>query len=179
MTRTEFLKTDHLQSLNLKHIAELGVYKGSYSADLHNAFPNAKLSLVDIWDGKSSTGDKDGLNMDHCDNMEILYYDLQEKYHANDKINLQRKDAVQFLKQQKKLCMIYIDDIHTYEAVKERIDIAYNKLHCKVIAGHDYSPQWKGVIEAVDEFYNKHKDEYTLHLTDDKLPSFYLIKNTL
>lgn len=47
---------------------------------------------------------------------------------------------------------VYIDGLHTYEQVKK--DITNYKPLIKqggVIAGHDYHPNWNGVIDAVNE----------------------------
>jgi predicted O-methyltransferase YrrM len=47
---------------------------------------------------------------------------------------------------------IYIDADHSYEQVKNDIENALALLNGKgVIAGHDYVPEFPGVIQAVDE----------------------------
>jgi ubiquinone/menaquinone biosynthesis C-methylase UbiE len=50
--------------------------------------------------------------------------------------------------------LIYIDGLHTYEQVKKDIT-NYKPLIKKggAIAGHDYHPNWKGVIDAVNESF--------------------------
>lgn len=66
-------------------------------------------------------------------------------------IRLTSNDAVDILKDEL-FDFIYIDGLHTYEQVK--IDIQnYLPLIRKggAIAGHDYHPNWKGVIDAVNE----------------------------
>ena len=47
--------------------------------------------------------------------------------------------------------MVFLDAIHDYPETKK--DIVWAKrMGCKVIAGHDYTPEMPGVIQAVDEF---------------------------
>ena len=51
------------------------------------------------------------------------------------------------------LDFVYIDGLHTYDAVKADIDGWYDKVKTGgIIAGHDYSTEWIGVKNAVDEF---------------------------
>ena len=55
--------------------------------------------------------------------------------------------------------MVFIDALHTYEGV--RMDIAW-AVHNEIpiIAGHDYSPRWPGVQQAVDEFFGSDKQVF-------------------
>jgi len=47
---------------------------------------------------------------------------------------------------------IYIDADHTYESVKRDIELYLPKVKDGgIIGGHDYRPEWKGVVEAVNE----------------------------
>lgn len=50
--------------------------------------------------------------------------------------------------------LIYIDAAHDYESVKKDIELYLPK--CKrIMAGHDYSPEWPGVIQSVIETLGK------------------------
>lgn len=54
------------------------------------------------------------------------------------------------------LDLIFIDGMHTYEAVIEDIEAWYPKMkEGGFIFFHDYSRDWKGVIKAVDEKFGK------------------------
>lgn len=50
--------------------------------------------------------------------------------------------------------LIYIDAAHDYDSVKKDIELYLPK--CKrIIAGHDYSPEWPGVTQSVNEILGK------------------------
>ena len=52
------------------------------------------------------------------------------------------------------LDFVYIDGDHSYEAVLIDIKKWYPLLRTGgIIAGHDYSPKWQGVIKAVQEYF--------------------------
>jgi len=49
---------------------------------------------------------------------------------------------------------IYIDGEHTYEGVRNDLDLYSRKVKADgVIAGHDYVDGWGGVVKAVNEFF--------------------------
>jgi hypothetical protein len=49
-----------------------------------------------------------------------------------------------------KFDVVYIDGMHTYDAVKQDIIDCYSKVNF-AIAGHDYNDDWQGVKKAVHE----------------------------
>jgi hypothetical protein len=55
----------------------------------------------------------------------------------------------------KKFDFVYIDGLHTYEQVKKDIENSLPLLNSNngkmVIGGHDYSPTWQGVVNAINE----------------------------
>jgi len=59
---------------------------------------------------------------------------------------------------------VYIDGLHTYEAVKADLDGWYSKVKTNgIIAGHDYSiKDWIGVVMAVSDFVSKNNLELFL-----------------
>jgi len=59
---------------------------------------------------------------------------------------------------------VYIDGLHSYEAVKADIEGWYGKVKTNgIIAGHDYSEKdWSGVVRAVNEFVLKNNLELFL-----------------
>lgn len=48
--------------------------------------------------------------------------------------------------------LIFLDSDHTYEHVSKEIAASLNWLKTDgILAGHDYTPEWPGVMQAVDE----------------------------
>ena len=73
------------------------------------------------------------------------------------------------------LDFIYIDSSHCYEDTKKEIELSKRKVkRGGFICGHDYTPQFPGVIQAVDEFCKKYNLETEL-TTEDKCPSYLII----
>ena len=54
---------------------------------------------------------------------------------------------------------VYIDALHTYEAVMSDLLAWWPKLRRgRIMAGHDYNPtKWPGVCQAVDEFVKENQ----------------------
>jgi predicted O-methyltransferase YrrM len=60
-------------------------------------------------------------------------------------------DAVNDLKETK-IDLVYIDGLHTYEQVKKDIQNYIGLINNSgFICGHDYHPDWQGVIDAIHE----------------------------
>jgi len=54
---------------------------------------------------------------------------------------------------------IYIDASHEYQDVKKDIELYLPK--CKhIIGGHDYQPEWPGVVKAVNEIFTQPDKTY-------------------
>lgn len=69
---------------------------------------------------------------------------------------------------------IYIDGDHSYESVKNDIEMWYPRVRMGgILCGHDYNPAFEGVIRAVDEFVKKHAS--TLKIYEDS--SWSVVKN--
>jgi len=69
--------------------------------------------------------------------------------------------------------LVYIDADHSYESVKADISTWLPKVRKGgIICGHDYTRQWPGVIQAVDETFDKKDLHFELdickaHITID------------
>lgn len=48
--------------------------------------------------------------------------------------------------------LVFIDAEHSYEGVKKDIEWALQS-GANVISGHDYGPQWPGIVRAVQEYF--------------------------
>lgn len=177
----KILKTRNnlLTEIGQQQIAcEIGVFKGEFSEIMLNILQPDELHLIDIFEGKTVSGDKDGNNVILTD-LDEEYNKLLDKYYLNDNVIIHKgksKDVLSTFKDEY-FDLIYIDGDHSYNAVKEDLELAYKKVkNEKYICGHDYTKKlFPGVVKAVDEFCNK----YNLiinYLTEDGCPSFCIIK---
>jgi hypothetical protein len=88
--------------------------------------------------------------------LEDVYYKFNERISKYDNIKHIRKtsdDAINDLNEY--ICQfVYIDGLHTYEQVKKDI-FNYKKLINPngFIGGHDYHPNWSGIIKGIDEIF--------------------------
>jgi len=56
---------------------------------------------------------------------------------------------------------VFLDNGHLYPTVSAELEITHKFLISKgYILGHDYRPEHKGVFPAVNDFFEKHKNEY-------------------
>lgn len=129
--------------------AEIGVLSGDTSAYLLNEFQDLHLTCVDPW----------------------VAYDQHEPERTADHMSKQEEVArrqlkvfgerVQIIKEYSQpaakfvndasLDFVFIDALHTYEAVKQDIASWYPKVRSGgLFCGHDY--RWAGVQQAVEEF---------------------------
>jgi predicted O-methyltransferase YrrM len=85
------------------------------------------------------------------DNVYLEFINRTSKYDNISYIRKKSDDAILDLTNEK-FDFIYIDGLHTYEQVKN--DILNYLPHINkngFISGHDYQPNWKSVVDAVNE----------------------------
>jgi len=71
------------------------------------------------------------------------------------------KDDIAYVKSlgNKSIDLLYIDTLHTLEHMTVLLDKCLPKIkHGGLLFGHDYSPEFSGVVEAVSNFRNDNKD---------------------
>jgi hypothetical protein len=156
-------------------VAELGVFCGDYSKILKDSLTPSKLYLVDTFPSEMWSGDKDGHNT-VCKNLEPVYTELIDLYKEDNVVEIVRKTSIDFLKElpDEHLDMVYIDTVHTYEHVKEELELSLKKVKKGgIIAGHDYTPHFGEAIRAVDEFCEKYNRKISI-LTEDGCPSYII-----
>jgi len=159
-------------------VAELGVFTGEFSKILFETLDPSELFLVDIFPSYMTSGDKDGNNIIEV-NLENYYQILVEEYKNNSKVKIIKSKTIDFLNSldDEYLDMVYIDADHSYDGVKNDLELSYKKVKKNgIIFGHDYSNKmFPEVVKAVDNFcyfYNL-KIEF---LTQDGCPTFVCIK---
>jgi hypothetical protein len=170
-TREELIKLYPKNSVG----AEIGVFEGGFSnLIIETAIPST-FFMVDLFTGYAVSGDKNGNNPEEV-NLDVVYQKLTEKYTTNNNIKLYKGCSLDFFKSipDNFLDFIYIDGEHSYQGVKLDINEAQKKVKPGgIISGHDYTPRFQGVIDAVDEFCLNYKLEK--QLTEDGCPSFFII----
>jgi predicted O-methyltransferase YrrM len=128
---------------------ELGAWLGKSSAYLCDKATGKQITIIDTWKGSPNE-----LTTTHYLATEVNIYQLfkanmgKRKYKS---IKAASKTASKKFADES-LDVVFIDLTHTYEAVKEDIELWLPKVKKGgYIAGDDYHQNWQGVIQAVDE----------------------------
>jgi hypothetical protein len=167
-TRNQMMEY-YSEQINNPIILEIGVFKGEFLEYINTKCSTAKIDAVDLFEGIEYSCDVDGNNLVYCD-LGKSYLDLLDKYRGYENINIFKSDSITFLKKQEneKYDIIYIDADHSFQAVKDDLINAYDKIkNGGYLMGHDYAINIKkarsfrkfGVKKAVDEFCKKYNQE--------------------
>ena len=152
-------------------VAEIGVCEGGYHRRIYECDPKMQIA-IDPWyqDGIQSRNKSDQGKLDG------RYHMVYKEFGFNENCRVIRDYSFNAHKlfDDQTFDFIYIDGDHTYEAVRDDIELWWPKLKVGgIFAGHDYRKYTAkhgdeyGVIEAVDEHIAVHK--LKLHLTREKL----------
>lgn len=135
---------------------ECGAWLGKSSAYLVDISQNKKLKvwIVDSWNGSSNELDTHHQLAKHSDIYSLFLENMGARKFKHIR-SLSHEASLHF--DNESCDVVFIDMEHTYEAVKNDIELWLPKVKSGgYIAGHDYSSDWIGVIEAVNEkFGNK------------------------
>jgi len=147
--------------------AELGVAKGVFSDQLLRARPDFHLSSIDRW-----AGDRGHDNSEYNDACKLL------RGHG-DRCTIVRKtfdDALQDFAPES-LDLIYIDGYaHDGQQSGKTLEQWWSRLRPGgIFAGHDYHPDWRPTMEAVDRFCAGRKLQLKTTAADF-FPSWYVRK---
>lgn len=143
--------------------AEVGVYRGQLSEILLGSFPHLFLTLVDPWRAhiappRGIRGD-DWLQYDQG-KWDDIYADVLNRIGPTTsrcRVMRMLSDQAAMQIEDKSLDFVYIDADHTYESVRQDIQLWLPKAK-RLIFGHDYGGKndrmgvW-GVKRAVDEAF--------------------------
>ena len=137
------------KAIKLGRGAEIGVLYADTSAYLLNEFPSLLLHSIDPWlPYEEVPGER---NEEQMKTYENRARNALFKFGARSQIMKMFSSEAAPLIPDQSLDFVFIDALHTYEAVKEDIALWYNKVRPEgIFAGHDYS--WDGVKQAVHEF---------------------------
>ena len=135
--------------------AEVGVWRGDFSALLLRLNRPKKLFLVDPW-AHSGEHQRAMYGRRAQPVMDEIYESVLERFAGRDQVVVRRETSADAVANLSQLDWAYIDGDHTYEAVKADLE-AYGKLVRPggVMAGDDYAGKawWSGgVRQAVDEY---------------------------
>jgi hypothetical protein len=167
-TRAELLRTLPPGSIG----AEIGVFAGDFSRAILQTVRPSTLHLVDLFQGRVISGDKDGRNM-----REIDMDTMPDRLAALDPcVRVHRSDSAAWLRSQPahSLDWVYIDADHSYDALVADLAAARHAVRPGgIIAGHDFSRAFPGVLQAVIETIQA--TGWPCEIYDgDLLPSFAL-----
>ena len=146
---------------------ELGVAKGVFSDEMLRARKDFHLYSVDRWAGDRGHDDEE-------------YNAARELLGVHgDRCTIIRKSFEEALADFAPECcdLIYLDGYaHDGQQGGKTIEDWWSRLKVGgILAGHDYHPDWRATVEAVDEFCRKHR--LTVQTTSgDFFPSWYLRK---
>ena len=150
--------------------AEIGVFKGDFSAEILRVVRPRVLHLIDPWKYETSEdykqswyGGESGVNQNHMDGLHQAILDRFRREIASGRVKIHRSAsadaAAQFVPSY--FDWVYIDGNHLYEFAKRDLEAYYPKVKPGgFLTGDDYGPGgwWEGGVQrAVDEFISREK----------------------
>lgn len=161
--------------------AEIGVWKGDFSSEILKKSVK-KLHLIDPW--KSITNVPARWHAAPQDEMDAIHDSVVAKFSGDERVNIIRDFSAQAASsfEDGSIDWIYIDGDHSYEFVKEDLNLWWPKISAGgAICGDDYQEgKYQietlnfGVVKAVDEFRSNTTDIAKFNLFKDQ---FVLVKN--
>ena len=135
------------------NIVEVGVYLGhsvAFMATLaKETGKNITINAVDTFEGSKEHKKRNFLN-------EFTFNIIECGLKDYITINIGSSVEASNLFEDKSIDFCFIDASHDYENVKKDI-LAWSPKVKGILAGHDYSKTWPGVVKAVDEIYPNSK----------------------
>lgn len=152
--RNKLMRRGNRDTLGLRELIEklpsniIGIEIGCYAGESTSMFLESgkfqKLYCIDFW--KDGFFEDRGTGEDLFDKIAMQYPDIIIK------LKMDCNDILSYFKDMNDINFIYIDGNHTYEQVTIDIINALTLLQNKgIIAGHDYTYKYPGVIKAVNE----------------------------
>jgi len=139
----------YAKAQEMGYIAEIGSWKGRSTTALLEGCQKLVLA-VDNWSGHDPASN--GMLEETAADEDIYATFMQNTAAYSEKLVVCRMSSVEAATAQcgNRFDMVFIDGEHTYEGCKADID-AWLPLTDKLIAFHDYSTAWPGVMKAVNE----------------------------
>jgi Methyltransferase domain len=147
--------------------AEVGVWKGDFSARLLRRTKPTELHLIDPWTHTEAEGyEKAAFARRDADEMDAMYRDVRKRFDGRKNVVLHRLSSLDAVAELGSLDFAYIDGDHTYDAVLADLNAYWPLIRpggC--IAGDDYDIKgwWEnGVTRAVEAFCAQESCERTV-----------------
>jgi hypothetical protein len=146
----------------MESIAEIGSYKGKSTAALLAGCPG-KVTAIDHWKGSL---DSNGVTQNLLE-IEDGYAAFMENVGSAANLKIMKMSSLEAAGKLNGTVfdLVFIDGEHTYEAAKADGQTWLPKAR-KIIAFHDYSEKWPGVIQAVKEMFGEVKVIDTIAYVD-------------
>jgi len=169
----ELYKNIVLINSNNSHFVEVGSWLGKSASfmavEIKNSGKNIKFDCVDTWKGSE----------EHLNEKLILEDTLYQNFISNiepikDIITPIRNTSIDASKlyEDGSLDFVFLDAAHDYANVKNDIESWYPKVKSGgILAGHDYAPNWSGVVNAVNDFLKK--ENYSLYIDKEDCWGIY------
>ncbi|WP_420422142.1 class I SAM-dependent methyltransferase [Simkania sp.] len=149
------------QGIQVKKLAEIGVWQGRSSYFFAEFFPEAHLYLIDPWKFSKQYLEKGlGPALSQKD-FDWALQNVQRLFQNNPQVSILQKTSHEALDLvPSDLDLVFIDGDHSYEAVKHDILNWKKKVRPGgILAGHDYSSDFPSVVQAVHDCL---KDQFQL-----------------
>lgn len=128
-------------------IIEFGVWEGRSFVKIASAAKDRECIAVDHWEGNNEEVTIKALK--ERDVYSIFLDNIKDLKN----VSIQKMSTKDFMSSwDGKIAFIHIDADHTYDSLKKEIEWVMPRLSDGgVICGDDYSKNWQGIIDAVDE----------------------------
>jgi hypothetical protein len=149
--------------------AEIGTHRGAFAATILQSWNGTCLSLVDPWKNTDVSLDDRAIDKQWAMNRVEPYC---------DRVRVLAMTSAEAAKHLGQLDFVYIDALHTYDAVVEDIALWWPHITPHgILAGHDFSTRhFPGVVKAVCEFAaRENRPVYITHEVD--YASWYIYRN--
>jgi hypothetical protein len=173
--RAAYLKAISLAlNLEIKTIAEIGVFRGANAKRLRLLFPDAHLYLIDPWRLYDDYCSPEAAAMPGNEkDYEEAYSFVVQEFKNDPKVTILRKSSAEAAGiVPDNLDVVFIDGNHAYPFVKQDIELWLPKVKSKgLCAGHDFDLKgFPGVVKAVKEAFRERIhigiDRVWLHIKD-------------
>lgn len=143
-------------------LVEIGSYAGD-SAEIFVRYTNS-LTCIDPWENLYDPKDQSSFLFPMPVVKALFEERILDTHKQNPEseivwLSMTSKKAATCITNLTGLDMVYIDGNHTYESVKEDLELWYPHVRKGgIIAGHDFQTRFMGTIKAVTEFFKKDPD---------------------